>query len=163
MKNNIYWLILPLIFGINLNCSSSDKAETKKTSPSPITYINHTDDDFDSVKESIEMAIEDQGLIVSGALHISEMLNRTGKDLGFEPIYKKAEGIEFCSSKVSHLMAQVDPSNITMCPFTVVIYQLTKEPSKTYLSFRHVTLRGDGKDIEKKITTLFQAIVDEAL
>lgn len=160
MKNKIYWLIIPFLLGISLNCSSESKLPTKE---SPITYTSHTEEDFEGVKEAVEMAIGDQGLIVSGTLHISEMLNRTGKDLGFKPIYKIAEGVEFCSSKISHLMAQVHPSNVSMCPFTVVIYQLTDEPEKTYLSFRHVSLKGDGEAVEKKIINLLQTVVDEAL
>ncbi|MCK5727377.1 MAG: hypothetical protein KAH22_11200 [Thiotrichaceae bacterium] len=169
MRNTFSLLLLPLLLTISLNASGKDGTLKITATPTtekatPITYTQSTDDDdFNSVKETIEMAIADQGLIVSGTLHISEMLNRTGKDLGFKPIYKVAEGVEFCSSKISHLMAQVDPSNISMCPFTVTIYQLTEDPSKTYLSFRHVSLKGDGVKVEEKITALLQTIVDEAL
>ena len=158
-----------MILVINSACAENKESmEKKKTvakaeSSSP-TKLAITEDDFDTIKENVEMAITDRGLIVSGTLHISDMLNRTGKDLGIDkPLYTKAEGIEFCSAKISHKMAQVDPTNVAMCPFTVVVYQLTDSPKKIHLSYRYVHLKGNGAEVEKEITQLLQGIVDEAI
>lgn len=164
----------PLFLGISLLISTACASDEKKsaiptsttTKKAPITYVKtiEDDDDYASIKENVEMAITDRGLIISGELHISEMLNRTGKDLGFNKnIYKKAEGIEFCSAKISHAMAQVDPSNVAMCPFTIVISQLNDDPDKINLSYRYVPLQGDGAAVEKQIQQLLQGIVDEAV
>lgn len=156
-----------LFFSITLILSSACASDEKKPEAQEKSSVTHTttiDDDYVAIKENIEMAITDKGLIISGTLHISEMLNRTGKDLGFDKnIYKKAEGIEFCSAKISHAMAQVDPSNVSMCPFTVVIYQLNSAPEKTHLSYRYVPLQGNGTALEKEIQQLLQGIVDEAI
>lgn len=144
--------------------SSSDTSKPETSAKTTITHTVMSDDNYELLKENIEMAITDRGLIISGTLHISDMLNRTGKDLGYpKNIYKKAEGIEFCSAKISHAMAQVDPTNVSMCPFTIVIYQLADDPAKTHLSYRYVPLQGKGADVEKTIHQLLQGIVDEAI
>lgn len=171
MNNSLLFILLASLLSLTTACAEStqssapNKAEAaKQSATAELTKISTTDESFDSAKESVEMAIADKGLIVSGVLHISDMLNRTGKDLGIEkPVYKKAEGIEFCSAKISHKMAQVDPSNVSMCPFTVVIYQLNEAPEKTHLSYRITHLKGDGAAVEKEITDLLQNIVEEAL
>jgi uncharacterized protein (DUF302 family) len=119
---------------------------------------------FEDINESVRMAIADGGMIVSGTLHISDMLNRTGKDIGFDKnIFKKSEAVEFCSALISHKMAAVHPANVSMCPFTVAIYELNDEPGVIYLSYRRVKLLGDGKKVEDEITALLQGIVDESV
>lgn len=163
LKQSLFFTFLGTVLAINTVCADSHKS-AENTESAAQTKIATTDDDYDSVKENVEMAITDRGLIVSGTLHISDMLNRTAKDLGIEkPIYKKAEGIEFCSAKISHKMAQVDPTNVSMCPFTVVIYQLNSSPEKTNVVYRFTKLNGDGAVLEKEITDLLQGIVEDAV
>jgi len=119
---------------------------------------------FDDINESVRMAITDGGMIVSGTLHISDMLNRTGKDIGFDNnIFKKSEAVEFCSALISHKMAVAHPANVSMCPFTVAIYELNAEPGVIYLSYRRIKLLGDGKKVEDEIVALLQHIVDESV
>ena len=87
-----HWLTL--FFGITLifstACASDEqKLKTPKKGQeeqekTAVTYTATTDISYANIKENIEMAITDQGLIISGTLHISDMLNRTGKDLGFD-------------------------------------------------------------------------------
>jgi uncharacterized protein (DUF302 family) len=152
--------------------SSSNKAVTtqaktteKKTVEEPKSVIvTKAGASFEDINESVRMAIADGGMIVSGTLHISDMLNRTGKDIGFDKnIFKKSEAVEFCSALISHKMAAVHPSNVSMCPFTVAIYELNDEPGVVYLSYRRVNLLGDGKKVEEDILTLLQGIVDESV
>lgn len=119
---------------------------------------------FDEVDESVRMAVADGGMIVSGTLHVSEMLNRTGKDIGFDKnIFKRSEAVEFCSALISHKMAAVHPANISMCPFTIAIYELNEEPDVIYLAYRRIKLLGDGKKVEDDIIALLQGIVDESV
>jgi len=142
----------------------SEKTEDQNRAATPQVVSVTTDDEYDFVKENIEMAIADLGLIVSGTLHISDMLNRTGKDLGFDkPVFKKAEAIEFCSAKVSHQMAALHPGNVTVCPFTIAIYELTDKPNEIQISYHKVALEGDGEKLEQEIHAMLQGIVDEAL
>jgi uncharacterized protein (DUF302 family) len=119
---------------------------------------------FEDINESVHMAITDGGMIVSGTLHVSDMLNRTGKDIGFDTnIFKRSEAVEFCSALISHKMAAAHPANISMCPFTIAIYELNSEPGVIYLSYRRVKLLGDGKKVEDEIVALLQNIVDESV
>lgn len=139
--------------------SEAPKAEEQKS-----VIITKAGESFDVIKENVESAIADAGMIVSGTLHVSDMLNRTGKDIGFEKnIFKKSEAVEFCSSVISHKMAIAHPSNISMCPFTVAIYELNDEPGVIYLSYRRVKLLGDGEKVEKEIVDLLQTIVDDSV
>ena len=139
-------------------------AETAKVEEEKSVIITKAGTSFDDINESVRMAIADGGMIVSGTLHISDMLNRTGKDIGFDKnIFKKSEAVEFCSALISHKMAVAHPSNVSMCPFTVAIYELNDEPGVVYLSYRRVKLLGDGKKVEEEIVTLLQGIVDESV
>ena len=57
---------------------------------------------FDNVRDDVEMAITDRGMVVNNVSHVGEMLERTGKDLGdTKKIFLKAEALEFCSAVVS--------------------------------------------------------------
>lgn len=112
---------------------------------------------FEEVVESIKMAITERGLLVSGTLHVAEMLERTGKDLGYEqPVYARAESVEFCSAAISHRMIAVDARNLVICPFTVAAYSLAVEPDQVYVAYRRPALAG----VEAEKTT---AVVEELL
>ena len=56
---------------------------------------------FDDVKFELGNAIIERGLRVDFSGSISQMLERTGADVGStKPIYKHAEFMSFCSSKL---------------------------------------------------------------
>ncbi len=106
-------------------------------------YVSYgTEEGFEDVMDNIKMAIENRGMYINNVMHISEMLERTGKDLGFEKrIYLKADSIEFCSALLSRRMTEEDPRRIINCPFIVSVYVLPAEPGKTYIAYRR--LAGD--------------------
>ena len=92
---------------------------------------------FEDVKEVLILAIENRGLVVNYTSHISEMLGRTGADIGAsKKIFEQAEIIEFCSAGLSRQMMEMDPHNIVMCPFAVSIYTLPNEKNTVWLSYR---------------------------
>ncbi len=126
--------------------------------------VYQVEEDFETIKDDAEMAIADQGLIVSNTLHISEMLARTSKDLGFpKTVYGQAEALEFCSARLSHLMAQAGPMNLTACPFTIAIYTLADKPEEVFLAFRKPQLIGEEKAVStanKAINKLLKNIVE---
>ncbi len=127
-----------------------------------VTY--QSANDFETTKEYIEQAITDKGLRVSGTLHVGEMLNRTGADLGIEhQVYIKAESVEFCSATVSHQMVQVDPRNLVVCPFTISVYVLNKTPDQVYVSYQKPSLRGDSLEITEIINNLLDSIAHDAI
>ncbi len=107
-------------------------AETVASEP-VLTFT--ADDDYESVKENLQLAITGQGLRISGTLHVQEMLARTSKDLGYDSnIYAQAESFEFCSADISHRMIRADPRNLTVCPFTISFYTLAANPEQVFPS-----------------------------
>lgn len=127
-----------------------------------VTY--KTDGDYQMVRESVEIAIIGQGLIINGTLHVQEMLDRTAKDLGYtKNIYSAAESFEFCDTSITHQMTLVDPRNITTCPFNISVYQLVSDPDHVYVAYRKPVFIGDSSEVEKKALKLLDDISREAI
>lgn len=127
-------------------------------------YLYQTPESFDVIKENLEMAITNRGLLISGTLHVSDMLQRTGKDLGFADVYTKAESVEFCSALFSHKMTQAHPANLVVCPFTIALYSLPARPDRVYVAFRKQYLANDEAGIlAKEIEDFLHGIAREAL
>ncbi|MCG8488045.1 MAG: hypothetical protein AB2551_12845 [Candidatus Thiodiazotropha sp.] len=152
----LLWLIGLLLFGANLSLASevADK--------DPVRVFT-SEESFEDVVENIKMAIVDQGLLVSGTLHVSDMLNRTAADLGYSEVFQKAESVEFCSALMSHKMAQAAAENIAICPFTIAVYVKKSEPEKVYASYRVPLLMGDRGEVSKAIVELLETILEESL
>lgn len=122
--------------------------------------------DFDNVKQDVEIAITNRGLVVDHTQHISEMLERTGKDLGTtEKVYGKAEALQFCSAVISRRTMEADPSNIVFCPYIIVIYTLPKDPKTVYIGYREPNPVGSpaSRAALKAVKELLDGIVKEAL
>ncbi len=65
-------------------------------------------------------------------MHMNEMLERTGEDLGLGgALYGQAESVEFCSAVLSRKMISEDPRRIVNCPFIIAVYTLPGEPNAT--------------------------------
>ena len=94
---------------------------------------------FEDVMEGLKAAIGERGMYINNIMHMGEMLERTGKDLGLGgAVYAKAESIEFCSAALSRKMTEEQPARIVNCPFIVSVYVLPGEPGKTYVVHREV-------------------------
>lgn len=151
-----YFLFLVLMFS-----SLVIKAEFVSEDALIATY--RSNESFETIKENIQQAITNKGLIISGTLHVSEMLNRTAKDLGISKnVYQIAEAFEFCSAVLSHKMIQVNPLNLTACPFTIAFFVKPEEPHVVYLAFRKPQLVGESKNISREINNFLHEIVKEA-
>lgn len=121
---------------------------------------------FDDVRQDVEIAITNRGLVVDHVSHISDMLERTGKDLGLPGnIFGKAESLQFCSATVSRRMMQADPSNIVFCPYGIVVYTLPKDSRTVYVGYRRPEPVGTAasKASLKAVEELLDGIVKEAL
>lgn len=132
--------------------------------PAPTT-VYKASGSYEDVKDAISMAVEGRGLIVRDLAHVAEMLNRTGKDLGYpNEVFSRAENVEFCSALLSHEMIAADPSNATTCPLVISVYALTAEPEQVYVAFRRQVLAGAGvAPIEQKLFELVDGVVREAI
>ena len=130
--------------------------------PSIMTY--QTNDIFESVKENVESAIIDRGMVIGRTLHAREMLDRTGPDLGFpRSVYLEAVALEFCNASISHRMIAVDPVNIVVCPFTIAVYVRADDPGNVFVAFRRPEPVGDDSGIASDIFSLLDGIAREAI
>ena len=90
--------------------------------------------------------------------HVGDMLNRTGPDLGYDKIFTKAESVEFCSALMSHRMVAADPSNLSICPFTVSAYVLKSQPDQVYVAYRRQYLAGPSDEVTKAVMEMLDSI-----
>jgi hypothetical protein len=121
---------------------------------------------YEDIKQDIEIAITNRGLVVDHTAHIGAMLDRTGKDLGTtKPIYGDAGSMQFCSAVVSRHTMEADPTNIVFCPYIIIYYTLHNDPKTVYVGYRRPIAVGSAaskkslEDVEK----LLDGIVKEAL
>ena len=132
----------------------------------PGVTIRSVKGDFDDVRERVVMAIESRGLVLNYTAHISNMLERTGKDIGRErQIYGTAEVLEFCSAAVSRRMMEADPRNIVFCPYAIAVYTLPNDSAKVYVSYRRPLAVGPGHSMKalREVGKLLDDIVRDAL
>ncbi len=121
---------------------------------------------FDTVKEDVEIAITNRGLVIDHTSNIGAMLDRTGKDLGTtKPIYGNAGSMQFCSASVSRRTMEADPTNIVFCPYIIVYYTLHQDPKTVYVGYRRPVPAGSeaSRASIKEIEDLLDGIVKEAL
>jgi len=148
----IIWLVT-LVFN-NALAENEIMAITKKT------------DSFENIRDSVEMAITDRGMVINNVSHIGDMLERTGKDLGdTKQVYLKAEALEFCSAVVSRKMMEADPENIVFCPYIISIYVLPESPKEVRIAYRKPQLTGspESKKALKSVEELLSGIVKDAI
>ncbi len=124
-------------------------------------YISYsTEEGFEDVMDNIKLAIENRGMYINNVMHMSEMLERTGKDLGFDKqIYVKADSIEFCSALLSRRMTQEDPRRIINCPFIISVYVLPAEPEKTYIAHRRLA-GDDATGVMKDVMDMLREVAN---
>lgn len=110
--------------------------------------------DFYDVKDALEMAIINQGLVISSESHIDEMLKRTAADLGIDTkVYEHAVAFEFCSANYSRRMMEADPHNIVFCPFVISVYQIAGQPG-IYVAYS----RPQRPDAGESVTAALSAV-----
>jgi uncharacterized protein (DUF302 family) len=121
---------------------------------------------FEDVRDAVEMAITDRGLVVNNVSHVGEMLERTGKELGAtKQIFLKAEVLEFCSAVVSRRMMEPDPDNIVFCPYVISVYVVPEKPNEVRVAYRKPQITGSPESQEalKEVDELLSGIVEEAM
>lgn len=121
---------------------------------------------FDDIRDAVEMAITDRGMVVNNVAHVGEMLERTGKDLGdTRQIFLKAEALEFCSAVVSRKMMEADPDNIVFCPYVISVYVAPEKPNEVRVAYRKPQIAGSpaSQRALKEVDELLSGIIKEAL
>ena len=116
--------------------------------------------EFEDIRERVVFAIEGQGLVLNYTAHISDMLDRTGKDVGSaRRIYRQAQVLEFCSAGASRRAMEASPHNIAYCPYAIAVYTLPEEPGKVYVTYR----KPPASAALQPVSELLATIVREAL
>jgi hypothetical protein len=134
---------------------------TPKDAPMAVYQLQ---DDYDSIKSNLDIAITGRGMLITNTLHISEMFDRTAADTGLaNTIYEKAESLEFCNIKLSHQMSSAHPANLSICPLTVGIYTLKSQPGVVFLTYRRPHMLGKADEAEQALITLYEGIIREAM
>ena len=119
--------------------------------------------DFHDVSHNIRMAITGKGINIAHTLPASDMLTRTGRDYGYkDDTYSDARIYEFCSAAISHKLSRHHPDNIVLCPFTISVYSLVREPGQVYLSYRKPTGRPGSEEIVNEVIELITSIIEDA-
>jgi uncharacterized protein (DUF302 family) len=126
--------------------------------------IYRSQSSFADVLQALKMAIEEKGLYINNIMHMGEMLERTGKDLGLgDSPYRQAESIEFCSAILSRKMTDENPARVVNCPFIVSVYVRTEEPDVTYIVHRRLDIGDDTpvmQEVEAMLETLGKAAAE---
>ncbi len=127
--------------------------------------VYESESDFETVMEGATMAIQERGMYINNVMHMDEMLERTGKDLGMgEKIYEKAQSIEFCSAVLSRKMTTEDPTRIVNCPFILSIYVLPGELDKTYVAHRTVSEQDvQSSEVMAEISQMLKGVAEGAV
>ena len=128
-----------------------------------VTYQVHQN--FETVKSNLEATIVDKGFTLNNTLHVSDMLQRTGKDIGFpHPVYAKAETLEFCSAAMAHRLVQAHPDNVINCPFILTLYSTVAQPKQTTIAFRKPLLSEQSQGLsQEEVEKWLRGIIHDAL
>lgn len=110
---------------------------------------------YEDVRDEVRLAIEQRGLVVDHESHIGAMLDRTAKDIGSaRRIYLGAHAFSFCSALLSRRTMEADPTNVAYCPYSIVVYELLKQPGIVHVAFQRS---------HPEVDRLLESIAREAL
>jgi uncharacterized protein (DUF302 family) len=114
-------------------------------------YTTSIEGTFDDVYDEFKNAIINEGLTINYVGNVDQMLERTSQaqpntdesTIKVTPVYLFAKYMQFCSSALTRKAAQANPQNLSMCPFTVFIYETTANPGHIVIGYRPPTLSTD--------------------
>jgi uncharacterized protein (DUF302 family) len=121
--------------------------------------------DFDDVRDGLKFAIEERGMVINNVLHLSQMLERTGKDLGpGPPLYQRAESVEFCSAVLARAMTSEDPARLVNCPFIISVYTLPQTVGTTFVAHRAIPLdQLQGSAVMARVAAMLKDVAAAAV
>ena len=119
---------------------------------------------FSDVMEGLTMAIQERGMYINNVMHMDEMLERTGKDLGLGgKLYEHAQSVEFCSAVLSRKMVTENPARIVNCPFIISVYSLPGEEGKTYVVHREIpAAETEASEVMAEVAQMLEGVAGAA-
>lgn len=126
--------------------------------------VYESDSSFEDVMDALRLAIEERGMYINNVMHMGEMLERTGRDLGMEgKIYTRADSIEFCSAVLSRKMTAENPARIVNCPFIIAVYTLPDQPDTTYVVHRlFSSAETQGSAVMQEVAKMLRGVSEGA-
>lgn len=122
--------------------------------------------DFEEVRENLEMAITNRGMVISYQSHVGKMLKRTAGAVGAAKlVYIRARVMLFCSAVLSREVMEADPDAVLFCPYKIALYELPEKPGEIILSYPKYSLTGSAraKNALIKVEKLLHELVMEAI
>lgn len=121
-------------------------------------YTVDVDADFEDIVFNVEIAIENQGLVIDDISYVGQMLERTKDDVGGEKdLFTDARIFSFCSAALSREVMEAKLRNIQFCPYNVYVYQSADEGAPVVVGYREF-----NEPSMLSINDLLQQIVAEA-
>lgn len=120
---------------------------------------------YQDVRDSLQFAIEGQGLKITNTNMIADMLERTGRDVGMNrKVYERGEQFEFCSAMISRRMMETDPHAMVLCPYSISVYTIPGD-NHVYIAYRKPAESDDPaiRAILSELETLYNEIIKDAL
>ncbi len=166
MKHYILLVILFVATGLQAETMGNANPINQKTWVTEDLKRYTAFGNFNDIKAFLISAIEERGIKISSTSYISKMLQRTAEEVeGAKDIFTNAEAIEFCSATLSREMMEDDPHNILFCPYTILIYEVAKDPGTVYLSYRRPFYRDGGVNhpSQSKVDELLSRIIEDVV
>jgi uncharacterized protein (DUF302 family) len=135
--------------------------------PHPVVTYSKKGARFDDVRDEVKLAIQGKGLVIDYESFVNRMLERTGKDVGSaRKLYADAQAFVFCSAALSRKTVEADPANVSLCPYSIMVYATARDPGTVHVSYKR-PWRPDGsaasKAALKEVEALLDRIAREAL
>ncbi|MDH5572161.1 MAG: DUF302 domain-containing protein [Gammaproteobacteria bacterium] len=134
----MYYFLTIMVFLVHLNAVYAGAEPGIEVLPTDYMVLHSLEGTtFSAVREDLELAITDRGMVVNNVSHIGNMLARTREAVGSgKQIFAQAEALEFCSSVISRNMMEANPHNIVFCPYIISVYTLPDQPERVYIAYR---------------------------
>ncbi|MCF7978242.1 MAG: DUF302 domain-containing protein [Chromatiaceae bacterium] len=127
--------------------------------------VYESESSFSDVMDGLKLAIEQRGMFINNVMHMNEMLERTGADLGLgDSLFGQADSVEFCSAVISRKMISEDPRRIVNCPFIIAVYTLPDESETTYVAHRKIpAAETEQSAAMREVAAMFEQIAEDAV
>jgi uncharacterized protein (DUF302 family) len=117
---------------------------------------------FEDVYFDLKNSTVDEGLVIESILHVSDILHRAGMDAGStKAVYLNGQTLGFCSASLSRAAVNADPHNLTFCPYSIFIFEVTDTPNIITVGYRKLTgaTNAQSKKTLGSINKLLDSIV----
>ena len=117
---------------------TADTASGDSTMPMDTggAWVYTLEADYEDVRDGLVEAIEGRGMVLSYISEAEAMLSRTADTVGAPRVYTAAQVLMFCKTDLAHALVGESPHNLVLCPYSIAVYQLDKNPDMVYVGIR---------------------------